>query len=446
MKAEMMCMSKQEQDRSEVMRLYTEGYIKQKEAAKRMGLSTRQVRRIAKDYRQHGCHTLIHGNRGKVSNRKIRDEIRQSALQWVRKQYWDFGPTLAHEKLTEDHGFFLSVETLRQWMISDGLWHSKSKKHKHAHQMRERRPCFGEMIQIDGSPHDWFEGRTAKCTLIVFIDDATSRLLEMRFFPSETTEAYMSCLKCYLARFGRPVSFYSDKHSVFRINQEDAESGEQLTQFGRALKTLDIEAIHANTPQAKGRVERANQTLQDRLIKEMRLAGISSMEEGNAFLASYMEKHNHKFAVEPASDADAHRPVLHDQQELDLILSIHSKRKLSKNLTLQYNNILYQVKIKGIGYAMRGASVTVCEEFNGNITLLYKGKTLIYETWKRGETPPAIKDSKEVNQAVEQAIRQQTQRKTWKPAPDHPWRQLTIGHSQKRTFLSGIKPDISTLG
>jgi hypothetical protein len=306
-------------------------------------------------------------------------------------------------------------------MIADDLWHPKSKKHKCEHQIRERRPCFGEMIQIDGSPHDWLEGRASKCTLIVFIDDATSRLLEMRFFPSETTEAYMGCLKRYLIRFGRPVSFYSDKHSVFRINQEDTESGEQLTQFGRALKTLDIEAIHANTPQAKGRVERANQTLQDRLIKEMRLAGISSMEEGNAFLVSYIEKHNRKFAVEPASDADAHRPVLHNHQELDLILSIHSRRKLSKNLTLQYNNTLYQIKIKSIGYAMRGATATVCEDFQGNVTLLYKGKTLIYETWKRGDAPPAIKDSKEINQAVAQAISQQSQRKAWKPAPDHPW-------------------------
>jgi len=362
MKAEMMRMSKQEQARSEVMRLYIEGYIKQRRAAKRMGLSTRQVRRIAKDYRQHGCHALVHGNRGRVSNRKIREEIKHATLQRVRKQYWDFGPTLAHEKLTEDHGFSFSVETLRQWMIADALWHPKSKKHKREHQMRERRSCFGEMIQIDGSPHDWFEGRASRCTLIVFIDDATSHLLEMRFFPSETTEAYMDCLKRYLALYGRPVSFYSDKHSVFRVNQEDAESGEQLTQFGRALKTLDIEAIHANTPQAipargrllafsnssQGRVERANQTLQDRLIKEMRLAGISSMEEGNAFLASYMEKHNRKFAVEPASDADAHRPVLHNHQELDLILSIHSRRKLSKNLTLQYNNTLYQTKSRAL--------------------------------------------------------------------------------------------------
>jgi len=253
MKAEILTMSRKEQDRAEVIRQVIDGCIKQKEAAKRLGISTRQVRNLAHAYRLSGGAGLIHGNRGRESNRKIREEIRQSAVALVRERYRDFGPTFAHEKLTEDDGFSLSVETLRQWMISDVLWHPKSKKHKREHQIRERRPCVGEMIQIDGSPHDWFEGRASKCTLIVFIDDATSRLLEVRFFPSETTEAYMTCLKRYLVRYGRPVSFYSDKHSVFRVNQEDAESGEQFTQFGRALKTLDIEAIHANSPQSQGK-------------------------------------------------------------------------------------------------------------------------------------------------------------------------------------------------
>jgi len=444
MKAEMLTMSRQEQDRAEVIRQVVDGYIKQKEAAARLGMSTRQVRNLAHEYRLKGSAGLIHGNRGRKSNRKIRDKIKQSAMELVRERYPDFGPTFACEKLTEEHGFSLSVETLRQWMIAEGLWVPKSRKRERAFQARERRPCFGEMIQIDGSPHDWFEGRADKCTLIVFIDDATSRLLEMRFFPTETTEAYMSCLKRYLNRYGRPVSLYSDRHGIFRVNREDTESGEQLTQFGRALKTLDIEAIHANTPQAKGRVERANRTLQDRLIKEMRLAGVSDMEEGNAFLASYMEKYNRRFAVQPAYDADAHRPVPHSPREIDLILSIHSTRKMSKNLTLQYNNVLYQIKIRGIGYAMRGATVTICEDFQGNVTLLYKGNPLVYEAWKRGDAQSPMVDAKQVNQTVEKAIARQQQRKAWKPAPDHPWRK-PINH-QKRKFLSGTKPEISTLG
>ncbi|RME05332.1 MAG: ISNCY family transposase [Bacteroidetes bacterium] len=437
-------MSRKEQDRSEVIRLHVEGHIKQKDTARRIGVSTRQVRNLVRKYRRHGAASLIHGNRGRASNRRIREEIKQSALALVRERYWDFGPTLAQEKLVEKHGFTMSVETLRQWMIADGLWHAKAKKQPRAFQLRLRRPRVGELIQIDGSPHDWFEGRAPECTLIVFIDDATSKLMEMRFVPAETTEAYMDCLRHYLDRYGRPVSFYSDKHSVFRINAEDAESGEQFTQFGRALKTLDIEIIHANTPQAKGRVERANQTLQDRLVKDMRLADISSMEEGNAFLKAWMEKHNRRFAVPPASDEDAHRPVLHDAQELDLILSIHSRRKLSKNLTLQYNNSLYQIKVRGIGYGLRGATVTVCEDFQGNVSILYNGRLLAWEQYQRGDAPPPIVDAKNINPTVDQIIQHQNQSGPWKPKPDHPWRKPIL--SQKRKFLSGTKPEISTLG
>ncbi|MDQ6957799.1 MAG: ISNCY family transposase, partial [Mariprofundaceae bacterium] len=351
-------MSPQEQSRSEVMRLYIDGYIKQKEAAKRMGLSTRQVRRISNEYRLHDCHALVHGNRGKVSNRRIRAEVKQRAIALVKQHYPDFGPTFASEKLAEHHGITVSIETLRQWMIESGVWTPKCKRHQRNHPMRERRPRIGELVQIDGSPHDWFEGRAPKCTLIVFIDDATSRLLDLQFSPSETTEAYMTSLRRYMKHHGRPVALYSDRHSIFTINTEDPVSGTQITQFGRALKTLDIEGIKARSPQAKGRVERANQTLQDRLIKEMRLAGISSMEEGNSFLLEYMQKHNRKFAVKAASDEDAHRPVLHSEEELDLIFSIHHKRKLTKDLSIQYNNTVHQLRIKGIGYAMRGATVT----------------------------------------------------------------------------------------
>jgi len=446
MKADILLMSKKEQDRSEVIRLHIEGYIKQKDAGKRLGLSSRQVRRLAAVYRQRGVAGMIHGGRGKASNRKIRSDVRQRAMDIVRQHYPDFGPTFAHEKLTEEHGFSFSVETLRQWMISDGLWSSKNKKHKSVHQMREPRPQVGEMVQIDGSPHDWFEGRAPKCTLIVFIDDATSRLAELRFFPSETTEAYMSCLRSYLERYGRPAALYSDKHSVFRVNQEDAESGEQLTQFGRALKTLDIEGIQANTPQAKGRVERANKTLQDRLIKEMRLAGVSGIEAGNAFLATYMKNHNDKFARQAASETDAHRPVLHNENELNFGFSIHTNRKLSKNLTTQYHNTLYQIKTKGIGYAMRGANVTVCEDFKGNVSILYKGRALNYETFKRGEKPPAIEDDKTINNAVDKAIEKQKARSSYKPSINHPWRNSILSRqTQKRTVLSGRKPDISTL-
>lgn len=435
MKAEPLQMSQREASRSEVMRLYVEGYIKQKEAGRRMGLSTRQVRRLASAYRLHGSRALIHGHRGKASNRKIREDVKQQALALVCERYRDFGPVFASEKLSEHHGIAVSSETLRQWMIAEGLWHPKRQKQRASHPMRERRPCVGELVQIDGSPHDWFEGRAPKCTLIVFIDDATSQLLDLQFYPAETTQAYMSSLRRYLKHYGRPVALYSDRHSIFTVHATDAQSGEPLTQFGRALKTLDIESIQANSPQAKGRVERANQTLQDRLIKEMRLAGISSMEEGNTFLELYREKHNSKFAVNPADDYDAHRRVQYDEQELELIFSIHHKRKLSKNLSLQYNNTVYQLKINNIGYAMRGAMVTVCEAFDGTVTVLYKGNEQLYETYKRGERKLPQADGKTINQTVEQAI--DRQKKTYKPNPDHPWRKSYPQQIQKRTFLSG---------
>jgi len=435
-------MSDQEQSRAEIICLYIEGHIKQKTAAKRIGLSTRQIRRQAKEYRLHGAKALIHGNRGKVSNRKIRDDIKHRALALVRKKYYDFGPTFAAEKLLEKHDISVSSETLRQWMISDGIWKPKNKKKQTNHPTRERRPRMGELVQIDGTPHDWFEGRSAKCSLIVFIDDATSQLLDLQFYPSEGTQAYMEGLRRYLKAYGRPVALYSDRHSSLTVNTVDAASGEQLTQFGRALKTLDIEHIKANSPQAKGRVERANLTLQDRLLKEMRLEGISNIEEGNAFLARYMAKHNQKFAVLPASDEDANRPVLHSEEELDLIFSKHSKRKLSKNLALQYNNTIYQVNIKGIGYAMRGSTITICEAFDGTVTLLYKGKTLQYSTFKRGEKVPEPVSEKSINQVVDQTLQKQSQRTDYKPSPDHPWRKSA---TQKRTFLSGGKADISTL-
>lgn len=442
MKAELLHMSVQEQSRSEVIRLHIEGHIKQKTAAKRMGVSTRQVRRIAKEYRHHGAKALMHGNRGKVSNRKIEDETKLRSLALVRRHYHDFGPTFAAEKLVERHDIKVSSETLRQWMISDGIWKSKSKKVQRNHPIRERRPRMGELIQVDGTPHDWFEGKAAKCTLMVFIDDATSKLLDLQFYPTEGTRAYMEGLRRYIKAYGRPVALYSDRHSSLTVNTVDAQSGSQLTQFGRALKTLDIEHIKANSPQAKGRVERANLTLQDRLLKEMRLEGISSIEEGNAFLAKYMEKHNQKFAVLPASDEDANRPVLHSQEELDLIFSKHHKRKLSKNLALQYNNTTYQVNIKGIGYAMRGSMLTICEAFDGSVSLLYKGKPLQYTTFKRGDKIPDPVNEKSINQVVNQAMIEQSKRAKYKPNVDHPWRKSI---TQNRTFLSGAKADISTL-
>ena len=313
------------------------------------------------------------------------------------------------------HGYGVSVETLRKWMAEEGLWRSRKRRGMRVHQSRPRRPALGELVQIDGSPHRWFEDRGPYCTLIVFIDDATSRLMALGFAEAETTEAYMRTLRGYLDQYGRPVALYSDKHSIFRVNQQHREG--ELTQFTRALKTLDIQPIHANTPQAKGRVERANETLQDRLVKELRLGGIDSIDQANAFLPEYMADHNRRFARPPHNPQDAHRRVLHDAASLDLILSLHSTRKL----TLRYQNREYQILNQGKGYRLRSSPVTVCEAFDGHLTRLCQGKTLDYRVLAESQTPVPLDDQKSLHRTVDSAHALQRKRPKYKPSPDHPW-------------------------
>ena len=319
----------------------------------------------------------------------------------VRERCADLGPTFAREKLAEVHGLKLSAETLRKWMAEDGLRRVKPRRGSPVRQRRPRRPCLDELIQIDGSEHAWFEDRGPRCSLILFIDDATGRLLALRFVSAETTEAYMGVLRGYLDGHGRPVAVYSDRHGVFRVNHRDREG--ELTQFGRALKTLDIEPTHAGSPQAKGRVERANGTLQDRLVKEMWLRDIDGMEAGNAFLPEFMEDFNRRFAAEPLCPADAHRQVLHDAAELGLILSLHSTRKVSRNLPLQYKGREHQIQVKGRGYGLRGARVTVCEGFDGRVSILRDGRPLAFRVLAEGEPPVAVEDEKSVCLAVDRA-------------------------------------------
>ena len=398
--------------------------LRQHQAARRLGLSVRQVKRLVRRYREFGAEGLVSGHRGKTPGNARSLSVRQAVLSLVRERYRDFGPTLASEKLLEIHGQSISREALRRWMIADGLWQPKSRRKARIHPRRVRRPGFGELVQIDGSPHDWFEGRAEPCTLIVFIDDATSRLLALRFVPAETTQAYLETLAQYLQQYGRPVALYSDKHSIFRVNHPQREG--ELTQFSRALKTLDIQAIHAHTPQAKGRVERANQTLQDRLVKEMRLQGICNRDTANAFLPAFIETYNQRFAVAPQSAHDTHRPVLHTPSELALILCPQHTRTLSKNLTCQFQNREYQIQTPSPGYALRKAAITVCVAFDGTITLLYKGRSLPYRILQQGEPPTPLADEKRVRSIVHQAKINQKQRPRWKPAPDHPWRRYPV--------------------
>lgn len=416
-------MSHREVDRLGVVQAVAARRMTQEQAGRQLGLSVRQVKRLARRFREAGPNGLVSRRRGRPSNNRIADDVRQAALSLVRANYADFGPTLACEKLAHRHDLHLSAETLRHWMIAEGLWRARARRKASIHQRRPRRPCLGELVQIDGSPHDWFEGRASWCTLLVFIDDATGRLMALRFAPAETTQAYMETLREYLDTHGRPVALYSDKHSIFRNSQPGAEG--RLTQFSRALKTLDIEPIHANTPQAKGRVERANQTLQDRLVKELRLEGISDIESANAFLPTFLEGYNRRFAVEPQNDTDAHRPVLHSPEEIDQILSRQESRVLSKNLTFQFRNREYQLTGQGNGYRLRRSQVTVCLASNGEVTVLHQGKGMPYRVLAEGEPPIPVDDEKSLHLTVDQARARQVASPAYRPPPDHPWRRST---------------------
>lgn len=406
-------MSKKELTRLEVLQRLEQKTLKQREAAQMLGLSVRQIKRLWRVYRQAGAAGLISRRRGRPGNNRLAAAVKQQALELLHSRYPDFGPTLAHEKLTESHQLKLSVETVRQLMIAEGLWATRHARHSAAHQLRERRACLGELVQIDGSPHDWFEGRAPKCTLLVFIDDATGRLMVLHFTPAETTFSYFQAGRQYLTQHGKPMAFYSDKHSIFRVNQPGALSGTGLTQFSRAMYELDIQVICANTPQAKGRVERANQTLQDRLVKEMRLREIDGIRAGNAYLPTFLANFNARFAVLPRSQHNAHRPLL-SVDNLDLILTQQATRTLSKNLSFQYNKVIYQIETTRPGYALRNAQITVCEHPDGQITALYKGRPLTYTIYRRQPLQAEVVSSKTINHKLSTPHR---------PADNHPWRQ-----------------------
>jgi hypothetical protein len=413
-------MSQQEVTRQGVVQRVQSKQLTQVQGAVQLGLSVRQVKRLVKAYAAHGAKGLVSKHRGHPSNHQLPVAVKAEALQWIQRRYPDFGPTLAHEKLREVHGLDLSVETVRQLMIAHALWTPKHPKRPVVHQLRERRPCLGELVQIDGSPHDWFEGRGPRCTLLVYIDDATGRFQYLQFVPAETTWAYFAATQAYLLLHGQPRAFYSDKYSVFRINASTAVGGSGLTQFGRALQELDIQLICAHTPQAKGRVERANQTLQDRLVKELRLRGCSDMASANEYLPEFRAQLNDRFGVAPRNPLDAHRPLT---RELDLarILTLQEPRVLSKNLTLQYDKVLYQIETNRPSYALRQAQVLVCEAADGTIRIEYKGKPLKYTIAAQQGRQAKVVTDKDLDQALTHAPK--AQRRSPALAPDHPWKQ-----------------------
>lgn len=422
-------MSNQEITRLEVMQRLQDKRLTQKEASRMLGISTRQVRRLWRSYRKKGAKGLVSQRRGKPSNHQLRADIAQQALDLVKEKYEDFGPTLAHEKLTEVHKLQLSRESVRRLMIEEGIWKPKRAKKPSVHQLRERRACFGELVQIDGSDHDWFEDRGPRCALLVYIDDATGQLSELRFVPSETFFAYCEVSRHYFEHYGKPVTFYSDKNGIFRVNQQQTIGlGSGLTQFGRAMQDLTIQIICADSPQAKGRVERVIQTLQDRLVKELRLRGISDMHAGNAYLPEFQDDFNRRFSVQPRSTHNAHRPLL-KTDKLDLILTHQKTGTLSKNLTVQYHKVIYQIQSDRPHYALRNAKVTICESAKGDVTILYKNKPLTYTIYHKSARQSEVVNAKSIDHHLSlQKL----------PAPNHPWR--AYGHHISGQPIQEIPP------
>lgn len=416
MKEDILNMSQKELTRLEVMQQVDGKIITQSKAANMLKLSVRQIKRLRKAYKTMGAKGLISKKRGMSGNHRLPEEIKRKAIEIVAAKYPDFGPTLAREKLLELNGIKLSLGTVRTLMIRNEIWRVSYKKRKIIHQMRERRSKLGELIQIDGSPDDWFEGRDAKCTLIVFVDDATSKLMYLKFEKSETTWAYLNGIRNTLTEYGLPIAYYSDKHSVFKINRGQSLSGTGTTQCGRALRELGIDLICANSPQAKGRVERANRTLQDRLKKELRLRSICSIEEANLFLPSFIASYNERFGKAPKISINAHRE-LPKNLDLDLIFRLKETRYLSKNLTFQYKNKLYQIKTERPSYAMRQARVSVLEDQAGSIIVEHKGKPLSYVIYEERPLQAEEINSKDLNDTIDSLMKRK-----YKPTIRHPWK------------------------
>lgn len=400
-------LSLKELRRLQVVQEVVKRRITQVAAAAIIGLSERQICRLAKAVRKEGEHGIVHKSRGKPSNRKISKEVRNNALRLYREKYHDFGPTLASEKLKEEDGIRISEETLRKWLIKEGLWKQKRKKKAHR-QWRERKECFGEMVQMDGSHHDWLEGRGPKLVLMAYIDDATSKVFA-RFYYYEGTMPAMDSFRLYTEENGLPQSLYADKHSTYKSQrkltiEEELEGVEEpLSQFERALDELGVEIIHAHSPQAKGRIERLFATFQDRVIKEMRLKGIKTKEEANEFLKEYLPEYNKRFSKQPANETDVHvRPL--KEMNLNNYLCMKTERTMRKDNTISHESKLYQIEER-----VNTRKVVVEEHIDGTLRITSKGLLLRY---------------KEIEERPKKEEKEKTLKphKRYIPPKDHPWR------------------------
>ena len=373
---DIIAMTQEELKRLHVIRKALDKSITQIEAANIIGLCLRQVQRIVRAVRTEGDKGIINKARGKTSNKALPDKIKCRALKLYKEKYHDFGPTLGSEKLFEIDKIKLNDETLRLWLLQAGIPYKKRKKRPHR-QWRERKHSFGEMIQMDGSHHDWFEGRGPECVLMGYIDDATGKPFA-RFYPYEGTLPAMDSFKRYIEKFGMPVSIYLDKHPTYKSTkkqtiEDELNNAEPLSQFSRAVNELGVDVIYADSPQAKGRIERLFNTFQNRLIKEMRLKGIKSTEEGNRFLKHYLPVYAKRFAVVPFNDTNLHRPVS-QHVDLNAVFCVKTIRVLRNDFTVAYNGKLYQVEDN-----VNAEKVTVEERANGSIHISYRNTDLKFK-------------------------------------------------------------------
>jgi transposase len=426
-------MSRKERDRLRAMERIEQGLMSQVEAGRAMKLSARQVRRVVARWRAQGDAGLVHRLRGRGSNRKIACEVRARAARALAERYLGFGPTLASEYLAEEQGILVSRETVRRWMMEEGLWRGSRPRRPHRHR-RRRRSCQGELVQMDTSIHDWLEGRGESAVLISMIDDATSRVFQ-RFFPADTTPANMELMRDYVARFGRPLAFYTDWASHFKHTpsrgQDRALAGRR-TQIERALGELGIELIAAHSPQAKGRVERLFGREQDRLVKALRLKGVSTIQGANDFLQRhYLDRSNARFGVRAVYPSDLHRSG--EGYDLEAIFSLQQTRSVAQDYTVQFRGQTFQIEAGEIAGGLRGTRVVVEERLDGSLRLRWRDRYLRHRRIL-GATPAPLREG-----GPSLGLRPRSgppSRKPWVPPPDHPW---------KRTFLLCAKKDSSTV-
>lgn len=418
---DMITMSRRESKRLHLIHQALDRKITQVAAAEVLGLSARQFRRLIKRVRAEGDEGICHRSRGRASNRRIPRKLKGRVLKLFAEKYDDFNLAHATEKLFEAHGITISDETLRLWLNEAEIPYKKRRVKKHR-QRRERRACFGELVQMDGSHHDWFEGRGPWCVFMGYIDDATGTVFG-RFYDYEGTMPAMDSIKRYIGQYGLPQSVYLDKHTTYKswakpTIEEQLSGQEPMSHFEKSLAALEVEVIHANSPQAKGRVERLFKTLQDRLVREMRLLGVKSVNEANEFLESYLPKYNRRFRKAARLNADLHRPAPHSR-ELDRILCIKEERTVKNDFTIAYNGKLYQIE-----QMTRAKKVMVEQRLDGSLHITYKGQDLRY----RMTTEQVPKEKS--NQPPVLAAR-----KPWTPPADHPWKKRPALAPRRRREL-----------